>query len=145
MHEGKSLHFLSSFCAGFIAVGVTNPVDVVKTRIMNQAVGDTAYSLTGCNAWQRVRCSGVCLRACLTVHQCFSHTVPAVGGRVHIAQVHRDGTGVSYRSPVHCFFTVATTEGTTTLVCCTNGVRVPLTPLCAPKFRTCSIGRHPSR
>eukprot|EP00041_Stephanoeca_diplocostata_P039267 m.1605691 g.1605691 ORF g.1605691 m.1605691 type:complete len:146 (-) comp25359_c0_seq7:10467-10904(-) len=60
--EGKPLHFLSSICAGFIAVGVTNPVDVVKTRIMNQAVA-------------------------------------------------RDGLGMSYRSPIQCFFTVVTTEG----------------------------------
>ena len=36
MREGKPLHFFSSVAAGLIAVLVTNPVDIVKTRIMNQ-------------------------------------------------------------------------------------------------------------
>jgi len=31
----KSLHFLSALCAGFIAVVVASPVDVIKTRVMN--------------------------------------------------------------------------------------------------------------
>lgn len=34
--EGPTLHFSASFLAGFIASVASNPVDVVKTRIMNQ-------------------------------------------------------------------------------------------------------------
>eukprot|EP00040_Diaphanoeca_grandis_P001024 m.17296 g.17296 ORF g.17296 m.17296 type:complete len:314 (-) comp11425_c0_seq1:65-1006(-) len=63
MADGKPLHFVSSFLAGFIAVGVTNPVDVVKTRVMNQKVDPIT------------------------------------------------GKGVTYSSAIHCFTTVARTEG----------------------------------
>lgn len=31
----KSLHFLCGLSAGFIAVVVASPVDVIKTRVMN--------------------------------------------------------------------------------------------------------------
>ncbi|XP_020895834.1 mitochondrial substrate carrier family protein ucpB isoform X2 [Exaiptasia diaphana] len=37
MKEGPPLHVVSSFVAGLVAAGATSPVDVVKTRIMNQA------------------------------------------------------------------------------------------------------------
>jgi solute carrier family 25 oxoglutarate transporter 11 len=40
MGDGLGLHIVASFGAGFVAAVVTNPVDVVKTRIMNQ--GSTA-------------------------------------------------------------------------------------------------------
>ena len=36
LKEGRALHFLCSVAAGFIAVMVTNPVDVVKTRVQVQ-------------------------------------------------------------------------------------------------------------
>eukprot|EP01012_Entosiphon_sulcatum_P031717 TRINITY_DN4041_c0_g1_i1.p1 TRINITY_DN4041_c0_g1~~TRINITY_DN4041_c0_g1_i1.p1 ORF type:complete len:317 (+),score=18.83 TRINITY_DN4041_c0_g1_i1:75-1025(+) len=42
LHEGRPLHFIASVLAGLVAVAVTNPVDVVKTRVMNQSV---AYHL----------------------------------------------------------------------------------------------------
>jgi len=37
MKEGVPLHIVSSFAAGFFAATTTSPVDVVKTRMMNQA------------------------------------------------------------------------------------------------------------
>lgn len=37
MKEGVPLHIVSSFTAGFFAASTTSPVDVVKTRMMNQA------------------------------------------------------------------------------------------------------------
>lgn len=36
MNDGLPLHIVASFGAGFVAAIVTNPVDVVKTRLMNQ-------------------------------------------------------------------------------------------------------------
>ncbi|CAD8198655.1 unnamed protein product [Paramecium octaurelia] len=38
-HEGLACHFASSVCAGFIAAVVGQPVDLIKTRVMNQNVG----------------------------------------------------------------------------------------------------------
>lgn len=35
MQDSMSTHFLSSFLAGFVATSICNPVDVIKTRIMN--------------------------------------------------------------------------------------------------------------
>jgi len=35
MEEGMALHFVASFCAGVIAVTVTAPVDLIKTRVMS--------------------------------------------------------------------------------------------------------------
>ena len=35
MEEGKPLHFITSVCASIISIAVTNPVDVLKTRMMN--------------------------------------------------------------------------------------------------------------
>ncbi|KAF0685266.1 Aste57867_22810 [Aphanomyces stellatus] len=45
MAEGPVLHFCCSMFAGFIAATVTSPVDVVKTRIMNQKTALYANSL----------------------------------------------------------------------------------------------------
>ena len=36
MKEGPSLHVVSSMIAGFVCACFTSPVDVVKTRMMNQ-------------------------------------------------------------------------------------------------------------
>lgn len=36
MEEGPQLHVASSMVAGFMAALTTSPVDVIKTRIMNQ-------------------------------------------------------------------------------------------------------------
>eukprot|EP01120_Amphizonella_sp_Union-15-10_P002725 TRINITY_DN13026_c0_g1_i1.p1 TRINITY_DN13026_c0_g1~~TRINITY_DN13026_c0_g1_i1.p1 ORF type:complete len:301 (-),score=50.34 TRINITY_DN13026_c0_g1_i1:69-971(-) len=36
--EGKNLQFISSIFAGFVCAVVTSPIDVVKTRVMNQQV-----------------------------------------------------------------------------------------------------------
>ena len=38
MGDTVSTHFLASFLAGIIGTLVTNPVDVVKSRMMNQMV-----------------------------------------------------------------------------------------------------------
>ena len=38
MHEGLRLHFVSSMVAGLVCAIVTSPVDVIKTRIMNQKI-----------------------------------------------------------------------------------------------------------
>jgi hypothetical protein len=35
MSEGRPLHFVASACASLIAIATTNPVDVVKTQMMN--------------------------------------------------------------------------------------------------------------
>lgn len=35
MQDSIGTHFLSSFLAGFVATSICNPVDVIKTRIMN--------------------------------------------------------------------------------------------------------------
>lgn len=35
MKDSMGTHFLSSFLAGFVATSICNPVDVIKTRIMN--------------------------------------------------------------------------------------------------------------
>lgn len=35
MQDSMGTHFLSSFLAGFVATSICNPVDVIKTRIMN--------------------------------------------------------------------------------------------------------------
>jgi solute carrier family 25 (mitochondrial dicarboxylate transporter), member 10 len=35
MKDNMGTHFLSSFLAGFVATSICNPVDVIKTRIMN--------------------------------------------------------------------------------------------------------------
>jgi len=46
--EGPALHFSASFLAGFIASVASNPVDVVKTRIMNMRPGpDGAMPYSG--------------------------------------------------------------------------------------------------
>eukprot|EP01122_Echinamoeba_exundans_P015264 TRINITY_DN7166_c0_g1_i1.p1 TRINITY_DN7166_c0_g1~~TRINITY_DN7166_c0_g1_i1.p1 ORF type:complete len:308 (+),score=73.23 TRINITY_DN7166_c0_g1_i1:70-993(+) len=37
MKDGTAVHFSCSFIAGFVAAVATNPVDVVKTRLMNQS------------------------------------------------------------------------------------------------------------
>ena len=47
------LHIVASFAAGFVAAVVTNPVDVVKTRLMNQ--GNTRTQATSSNATTKYR------------------------------------------------------------------------------------------
>lgn len=39
MKEGVPLHIVSSVVAGFMNAAATSPVDIVKTRIMNQSTG----------------------------------------------------------------------------------------------------------
>jgi len=39
LNEGILLHGICSVCSGFISAAVTTPVDVVKTRVMNQPTG----------------------------------------------------------------------------------------------------------
>ncbi len=36
MKDGNGCHFVSSVCAGICIAVVTSPVDIIKTRIMNQ-------------------------------------------------------------------------------------------------------------
>ncbi|XP_030829418.1 mitochondrial substrate carrier family protein ucpB-like [Strongylocentrotus purpuratus] len=40
MEEGLKLHIFSSMVAGFVAALATSPVDVIKTRVMNQKIKD---------------------------------------------------------------------------------------------------------
>lgn len=42
MKDGLGTHVVSSFAAGFVAAVVTNPVDVIKTRVMNMKVEEGA-------------------------------------------------------------------------------------------------------
>ncbi len=49
MEEGILLHLVCSFCAGFITAVTTSPVDVVKSRLMNQGATTRMYSgVTDC-------------------------------------------------------------------------------------------------
>lgn len=36
LHDGYACHFVASVCAGICIAVVTAPVDIVKTRLMNQ-------------------------------------------------------------------------------------------------------------
>ncbi|KAL5982371.1 Mitochondrial uncoupling protein 5 [Asimina triloba] len=40
MDDGIGVHVTASFAAGFVASVVSNPVDVIKTRVMNMRVGE---------------------------------------------------------------------------------------------------------
>jgi solute carrier family 25 oxoglutarate transporter 11 len=46
VQEGLKLHFSASFLAAFIASAMSNPVDVAKTRLMNQKEGEVVYTGT---------------------------------------------------------------------------------------------------
>jgi len=46
MKEGVPTHFTASFMAAFIASVLSNPVDVAKTRLMNQKTGEVLYTGT---------------------------------------------------------------------------------------------------
>jgi hypothetical protein len=50
--EGRGLHFGSSFAASLVAVTVSNSVDVVKTRVMNQRQAYSAASAAEVLAYQ---------------------------------------------------------------------------------------------
>ena len=41
-HDGIGAHFGASFIAGFAGAAASNPVDVLKTRLMTQPSGDAA-------------------------------------------------------------------------------------------------------
>ncbi len=41
MHEGIRIHLVCSMVAGLVCATVTSPVDVIKTRIMNQKVSES--------------------------------------------------------------------------------------------------------
>lgn len=56
-HEGIVTHFTASMLAGFIAAVVTSPVDVIKTRIMNQR-GHQLYTSTLDCALKTLRTEG---------------------------------------------------------------------------------------
>ena len=47
LREGIALHAVCSFVAGFVSSAVTSPVDLVKTRLMNQASSASAASTGG--------------------------------------------------------------------------------------------------
>lgn len=40
MEDGLGCHVAASFAAGFVAAVVSNPIDVIKTRVMNMKVGE---------------------------------------------------------------------------------------------------------
>eukprot|EP01113_Clastostelium_recurvatum_P041917 TRINITY_DN6735_c0_g1_i1.p1 TRINITY_DN6735_c0_g1~~TRINITY_DN6735_c0_g1_i1.p1 ORF type:complete len:322 (+),score=31.93 TRINITY_DN6735_c0_g1_i1:44-967(+) len=52
--DGPLIHFAASTCAGFIAAATTSPVDVVKTRVMNQPLGPAGVGLLYANSWDCV-------------------------------------------------------------------------------------------
>jgi len=37
--DGPACHFASSICAGIVMATATSPVDIIKTRLMNQPTG----------------------------------------------------------------------------------------------------------
>lgn len=41
LRDGPICHFVSSICAGIVMGIATSPVDVIKTRLMNQSTGNT--------------------------------------------------------------------------------------------------------
>ncbi|EDW76343.2 uncharacterized protein Dwil_GK14710 [Drosophila willistoni] len=45
LEEGLPLRFLSSMCAGFVASVLSNPADVIKSRIMNQVTDEKGQGL----------------------------------------------------------------------------------------------------
>ncbi|XP_068151476.1 mitochondrial uncoupling protein 4C [Drosophila tropicalis] len=45
LEEGFPLRFLSSMCAGFVASVLSNPADVIKSRIMNQVTDEKGQGL----------------------------------------------------------------------------------------------------
>jgi len=47
MKDGLPTHFSASFMAAFIASAMSNPVDVAKTRLMNQKVGEPKRGMVG--------------------------------------------------------------------------------------------------
>lgn len=49
LEEGPAAHFVASTLAGLAVATTTNPIDVVKTRIMNQPF-DKVRTVCGC-AW----------------------------------------------------------------------------------------------
>lgn len=57
--EGYLTHFTASFLAGFVATVASNPVDVVKTRIMNQKLTAPLYSGQIDCAMKTVRSEGI--------------------------------------------------------------------------------------
>ncbi|XP_010520757.1 PREDICTED: mitochondrial uncoupling protein 4 [Tarenaya hassleriana] len=57
MGDGLGTHVAASFAAGFVAAVASNPVDVVKTRVMNSAAG--AYGGAWDCAVKTVRAEGV--------------------------------------------------------------------------------------
>ncbi|XP_071478063.1 mitochondrial substrate carrier family protein ucpB-like [Diadema antillarum] len=64
MQEGLKLHIFSSMVAGFVAALATSPVDVIKTRVMNQKVkgvksDQLVYKGTLDCFVKTVRCEGI--------------------------------------------------------------------------------------
>lgn len=45
--EGKPLQISSAFASGFVATCVGSPLDVIKTRMMNLAPGQSAMGMIG--------------------------------------------------------------------------------------------------
>jgi Zn-dependent protease len=43
LSDGPSCHFASSICAGIVMATATSPVDIIKTRLMNQPTGKRYY------------------------------------------------------------------------------------------------------
>ena len=61
MHEGFRLHFVASMVAGLVCATVTSPVDVIKTRMMNQRVSGSMsllYSSTPDCLFKTIRTEG---------------------------------------------------------------------------------------
>lgn len=62
MEEGLKLHMVASITAGFVTALVTSPVDVVKTRVMNEAIaskGEVVYRSSFSSLQKILKAEGV--------------------------------------------------------------------------------------
>ncbi len=82
LHDGFAAHCAASMAAGAVAAVATSPVDVVKTRIMNQAAGATAAAAAA-----------------------------AASGAGTGASAGSAASVVQYRSTWHCIVLIARSEG----------------------------------
>eukprot|EP01089_Gocevia_fonbrunei_P001737 TRINITY_DN1162_c0_g1_i1.p1 TRINITY_DN1162_c0_g1~~TRINITY_DN1162_c0_g1_i1.p1 ORF type:complete len:295 (+),score=19.29 TRINITY_DN1162_c0_g1_i1:132-1016(+) len=58
LHEGITLHFISSMIAGFLTAVATCPIDVIKTRLMNQTSGIIYKNALDCSI-KSVKAEGI--------------------------------------------------------------------------------------
>lgn len=89
--DDSTTHFVASFIAGLLGTAATNPIDVVKSRMMNQAVTKPTTLVRAPIATP----TGAVLAA-----TSIPATGPVLTTRTHV-----------YKSSLDCFFTTLRTEG----------------------------------